>query len=152
MICKHRNTTCGRDRCFTGPVSRDENRAAHGNMTYTVTCDDCGAQQDVNQNQGFFERGPWGASRAERERERVDANRQLKHELERELKERFAAISPLRLTSNKGRTATVSVDQEGYVIARGAPWDAIAAAVVGSEWWQQATAIRMAIVYLRGLS
>lgn len=35
-----------------------ENRAAHGNITYTETCR-CGATRSVNQNQRHLEFSPW---------------------------------------------------------------------------------------------
>jgi len=43
---------------FTGPVSRDENRAAHGNICETETCR-CGAERSTNINQHHVERGIW---------------------------------------------------------------------------------------------
>lgn len=63
--CKHKNTTEGTVYCFSHSVAvhphTDENRAAHGGVTYTETCDDCGAQRQVNSNCGFEEYSPWSA-------------------------------------------------------------------------------------------
>lgn len=57
--CEHANTTCGPDRCFSGPVSLDPNPSAHGGITYEETCSDCGARRGVNVNQFFYEYGEW---------------------------------------------------------------------------------------------
>lgn len=43
---------------FDGPVSRDENRAAHGNVCLVETCK-CGARRRTNINQRHEERGAW---------------------------------------------------------------------------------------------
>lgn len=56
----HRVASTGPDRCFSGPVSRDENRAAHGNISYDERCR-CGAVRSVNVNGLHVETGPWGA-------------------------------------------------------------------------------------------
>lgn len=45
-------------RRYTGPVSRDENRAAHGNVTYRDHCA-CGAVRDRNVNGRHSEIGDW---------------------------------------------------------------------------------------------
>jgi len=45
-------------RCFTGPVSRHENPAAHGGVTLVHYCA-CGATRRTNQNGRHIERGPW---------------------------------------------------------------------------------------------
>lgn len=43
---------------FTGPVSRDENRAAHGNVTLLLTCS-CSSCRAVNVNGIHREDGEW---------------------------------------------------------------------------------------------
>jgi len=60
--CRHRHTRqVGADRCYSGSVAAagDENRAAHGGITCTVECTDCGARRDENHNQGHAEVSPW---------------------------------------------------------------------------------------------
>lgn len=47
-----------RDQCFTGPVSPQENPAAHGGVCRVDTCR-CGAERRTNRNQGHIERGVW---------------------------------------------------------------------------------------------
>lgn len=82
--CTHEHTTAGVDRGFAGPVVTGdrENRAAHGCVTYTETCDRCGAQRQTNQNQCHLERGSWGPSRAEREAEERRRQERLRRERE----------------------------------------------------------------------
>lgn len=46
----------GPDRCFSGGVDTDENRAAHGGITRTVACH-CGARRSENVNQHHLETG-----------------------------------------------------------------------------------------------
>ena len=61
---RHASKSASEDRCFFHPVFFEpftsENKAAHGGVTYTETCD-CGAVRYVNQNGGFVEYGPWHA-------------------------------------------------------------------------------------------
>ncbi len=45
-------------RPFAGPVSKYENRAAHGNVCEVFTCK-CGATRLVNINGNHIERGDW---------------------------------------------------------------------------------------------
>lgn len=70
--CKHTQTVDGTDYGYTGSVAvhpyTDENRAAHGCITFSQTCRVCGAERAVNANQGHREYSPWGPSAAERER------------------------------------------------------------------------------------
>ena len=47
-----------KDFGFAGPVSRDENRAAHGNICRVETCW-CGATRCININGVHIERGYW---------------------------------------------------------------------------------------------
>ncbi len=53
-------------RGFGGPVSKDENRRAHGNVCVVDTCC-CGAQRLSNHNQGSVERGEWTPARSSAE-------------------------------------------------------------------------------------
>lgn len=46
------------DRCFTGPVTRKENRAAHGNICTTDVCA-CGAERKTNLNGCHTECSGW---------------------------------------------------------------------------------------------
>lgn len=57
--CKHERTEMKSETVFQGPVAREENRRAHGNITRTVGCLDCGATQRSNINQMHVESGPW---------------------------------------------------------------------------------------------
>lgn len=87
--CQHENVKqVGHDRCYTHSVATHadyENRAAHGGTTHTEECCKCGAQRDVNNNQGFVEYGPWGpdlATReaAERARRQAELREQMAYE------------------------------------------------------------------------
>ncbi len=75
--CQHGETTSGAERPYITSVSvhpfTDENPRAHGWVTYTQTCDDCGAERAVNANQGHAEFSPWGPSTAERRRREREA-------------------------------------------------------------------------------
>lgn len=51
-------TVSERERCFTGPVSRDENPAAHGCVTIEYRCA-CGAIRECNHNGMHAEMGDW---------------------------------------------------------------------------------------------
>ena len=57
--CKHKNTEQGEHWGYSGPVSQNENPAAHGGVSYTETCRDCGAERAVNANMFQYERGEW---------------------------------------------------------------------------------------------
>lgn len=54
---KHRAKTTT-TRAYTGSVSRDENRAAHGGVCHHETCA-CGAERRINSNGRHEERGAW---------------------------------------------------------------------------------------------
>lgn len=45
--------------CYTGSVSRNENRAAHGGVCHIETCE-CGATRRTNSNGRHEEVGEWG--------------------------------------------------------------------------------------------
>jgi len=57
--CTHARTEIETETVFGGPVVREENRRAHGNITRTVHCLDCGAKRKKNINQMHVETGPW---------------------------------------------------------------------------------------------
>ena len=46
------------DRCYTGPVSRNENPLAHGCICEIEVCD-CGAERRANVNGCYVEQGSW---------------------------------------------------------------------------------------------
>jgi hypothetical protein len=59
----HRAECAGPDYGYSGPVSvHDQNRAAHGGITYTERCR-CGGKREVNANGRHVEYGPWGVAR-----------------------------------------------------------------------------------------
>lgn len=71
MACHHARTREGERYAFTGSVCGprgEENRAAHGCVTYTETCVSCGAERGINVNQVHYEYGEWGPSASERRR------------------------------------------------------------------------------------
>lgn len=70
--CKYEHThQYGADRAFFSSVARhpytEENRAAHGCISWTEECDECGARRAVNENQNHIEVSPWGLPRIERD-------------------------------------------------------------------------------------
>lgn len=77
--CDHRKTIDGECRCFSHSVAchpyTEENRRAHGNVSYIETCLVCGAERSVNENQGSHEYGTWGPSLASRKRDEREAAR-----------------------------------------------------------------------------
>lgn len=88
--CTHEHTTSGRDYAYTGSVAvapyTNENRAAHGCITYTETCSACGAQRAVNANQCHYEYGTWGPTLAQRQAdERRAAERKAAKQREADL-------------------------------------------------------------------
>lgn len=107
--CPHAHTRqIGDDRPFVGPVStRDENRAAHGNITITLECIACGARRDVNINQCHTERGPWGPSRAEREARRIEVSHEAVAVQQH--------VHPPVTVHCGDRHVTVSIDSDGYL-------------------------------------
>lgn len=78
MTCKHVTT-------YT-----EENRAAHGNRTYTVECVRCGAQRLENRNGLHVEFGVWGPDVVERENA---ADREAVAESHRQYMARRAGVS-----------------------------------------------------------
>jgi len=63
MTCKHTTSTAGTHYGYVGPVSlpQYQNPAAHGGVTYTETCNDCGATRRVNSTGRHREVGRWVA-------------------------------------------------------------------------------------------
>ena len=106
--CEHRETLVVQTRGFRGPVSRDENRAAHGAVTHEERCAACGALRLLNANQGAVEIGPWGPS--------VDARREAAREADRTAERLRAEVGTITLDG-----ITYSVDPEGYITADGPP-------------------------------
>lgn len=84
--CKHERThQYGEDRAFVFSVAvhpyTEENIAAHGGISWTEECAECGARRAVNRNQRHIETSPWGLPRAEREAAEKRATDELKAEL-----------------------------------------------------------------------
>ena len=104
MTCEHRETLVVQTRGFRGPVSRDENRAAHGAVTHEERCASCGALRLVNVNQRAVEIGPWGPS--------VDARRQAAREADRTAERLRAEVGTITLDG-----LTYSVDPDGLIVA-----------------------------------
>ena len=87
--CQHERTTEGTHYCYVGSVAvhpyTDENRVAHGNITYTETCLLCGSERAVNENAGQHEYSTWGPTRAQREeQERRAQERREAEQLQKE--------------------------------------------------------------------
>lgn len=99
------------ERCFVGPVSREENRAAHGNITLLEERDD-GARRSVNVNGIHVEVGTWGPTREQRE---ALAARALK-----EARDLVAEIPQVSMVHSDGREISVWVDADGFLVADGA--------------------------------
>lgn len=59
----HQPVQISPDRGYNGSVAvhpyTDENRAAHGNITYTERCATCGAERRANVNGLHAEYSPW---------------------------------------------------------------------------------------------
>ena len=72
--CEHRAIEIsGSERCFIAPVnSREQNRAAHGNIRVTDRCAYCGAERFRLVNGRHVETGEWFDAAGQRRRERND--------------------------------------------------------------------------------
>lgn len=61
--CKHKNTDAGPMSGYTGSVATrhytQEERRAHGGVSYTRTCTDCGATRRENSNGRYTEVSAW---------------------------------------------------------------------------------------------
>lgn len=60
VACRRHRAARSKDRAYFGPVSVDENRAAHGNICVHETCS-CGAERRRNVNGLHEEIGQWFA-------------------------------------------------------------------------------------------
>jgi hypothetical protein len=58
LACRHRHYL-SEDYGYTGPVSVNQNPAAHGNITRVDTCQACGAVRRTNINGGHTETSGW---------------------------------------------------------------------------------------------
>lgn len=145
MTCQHTDTRqVGPARPYTGGVSRDENRAAHGGIRITLECLACGAQGEANINGGHEELGAFGPPHAERERAARDA--------ERGAREALASVGTLTLTRSDGKQCMLRVDDDGQIIVpAGHEWTDLAAAVTPTEWFARARRARELVMYWRGL-
>lgn len=138
--CSHARTREGQSHAFAGGVARppytDENRAAHGCVTYTEVCLQCGARRSVNQNQLHHEFGVWGPS--------LEIRRAEAASLAREAREAIGSLAPL-VFQRQGRRATVRLDADGLISIDGAAWEEILPALSRSAWLDQAKAARRAL-------
>jgi hypothetical protein len=108
MTCQHQHTNIIRTRGYTAPVSAyDQNPAAHGNVEYVVECSECGARRSELHNGCHVELGPWGPDRAAR-----------KALVERLAKRLPALPPPVRLERADGESATLTPDEEGWLVIR----------------------------------
>ena len=87
-VCPHPGMTVGPARPFSGPVSRDEVRAAHGNITVTETCVACRGRRDVNLNGSHEEAGPWAADVTDVDRDIATAESDRRREVALDAAER----------------------------------------------------------------
>jgi len=123
--CRHVAWSEGDVYGFAGPIfGAEEDRRAHGGVSWTDTCRGCGARRGVNANQGWREEGPGGPSRSERE---GDAARR-----EAAAREAVASVPPLQ---------TASLDSEGYVITSSKTLDDLPA-----SWVEAAKRARRAVL------
>lgn len=81
MTCQHMTYSTGPALPFLGPCDgAEENRAAHGCVSFVDTCRHCGAQRRSNVNQCHVEDGPWdrtAAREAEAAAERLAAAKRM---------------------------------------------------------------------------
>jgi hypothetical protein len=138
--------TCTHDRmrvvsttAFAGPVAREENRAAHGNVCVREECISCGAQRRKNVNQCHVEEGAWGPSRAERVERIQSAIRLLEARLAR---------SPAPAPIVRGDGLRAEIDADGCIVLNGEGC-ADAAASIPPDWLDAARRHRVAILALR---
>lgn len=97
-VCEHQNFRTLAEFAYCGSVAvypyTDENRAAHGNITETQECVDCGVTRLANVNMRHVEFSPWSGltfiEQREAERERRIAA-QKKIERVRDLKKQILA-------------------------------------------------------------
>lgn len=141
MSCDHENVREIATRGYSGAVSRDENRAAHGCVCVTEECKGCGSRRSVNVNQWHREEGPWGPTREERRLKAAHARRVARGAV--------AACQVVRVTRGDGMALTLSVDSEGYICASGSLHrDADVDAAVRSQpvWLERAQRARRLVL------
>jgi hypothetical protein len=136
-VCEHKKTKVVREMCFRGSVSREENRAAHGNIQLEVECLDCGARRAENRNGAHAEVGEWGDSAVERE---IHA---------RTLEKAARALcakrpSPITL-HRKDQSCTISIDEFGYFLLSSSALDVHDIAAAAPEFFEAAQALRWAV-------
>ena len=106
--CQHQHITSGPERAFVGSVASEpyteENPAAHGSITYTGTCQDCGAERSVNQNGGHCEYGTWSVPLSDSEMHAALAAHKRAHDIA------AARKAGIRLREVRGTEARVSTD------------------------------------------
>lgn len=143
--CSHARTKSGSINGYTGSVAvhpyTDENRAAHGGITYTVECLDCGARRRENTNGLAIEVSPWRGSRAGR---REDVAR-----LRRELDAARNACDPAVVRRSDGREVSVVVEEDGMATVQGVHDTGEIPQIIASlssEW--HAAAVRVRTAYL----
>lgn len=138
--CKHARVSGGEHHGFVGSVAQhphtEENQAAHGCVSYTEECLECGARRSVNQNQWHYEYGVWGPSREER---RARASK-----VTREARARVAGLAPL-VFEQSGRRAVVQLDADGLLSIEGAEWSEILPSLSRTAWLEKAKAARHAL-------
>lgn len=143
MKCNHEETIIIRERCFTGSVGsfENENRRAHGGVTFDVECKNCGAQRSENINGLHEELGTWSESRAER----IAA---IDKEL-REIRANEPSI-PASITLLRGEErAIVECDTDGMLV--GVP-DKAEGALVGTAFLTHAKTRRKWFVSLKRMT
>lgn len=101
------------ERPFFGPVASGDNQwpPAHGGVTYEMECSLCGARRLENVNQQHREVGCWGPDRATRQTAAREAMKTAR--------EAIAAVKPITCTRTDGLRLVLTLDEEGYVNARG---------------------------------
>ncbi len=142
--CTHEHThQIGDDHCYTGSVAvepyTDENRAAHGGITYDIECNACGARRSVNRNQSHVEVSPWRPSREVRRQQAARLRASVP-----------AAPAAVIMTCSDGRKVRASVDREGMIALEGSAYStaderAIIAALPPS-WIEAAKITRRALL------
>jgi hypothetical protein len=104
---RHFHTRITRVLPYSGPVSRDENRAAHGGVRVEVERED-GARRFENINGKHVEVGSWGPSQEER---RLEAQRAEARAAE------IRASRPAPVTVRRGEAAVVvSIADDGTLV------------------------------------
>lgn len=116
MDCKHTTTITLRTTCYTGPVRRDENPAAHGGICITEECCKCGARRQVNLNGQHMEEGGWGDTRTTRLAKAQAARAKARQAI--------GQIKPVTVQDAHGRRVEVRVDDEGLLALRAHGWSA----------------------------